>query len=120
MCLLLELNICVKADEVNYEEEKFFSNEQELIEDYLLTLYRNGQIYSDYNLINIGKHKYKAFINVPNSESIKIKYNNEYVNRSFKYLIIQNKRIEKNILYDHNCHILIILKIVYFIIVCKY
>lgn len=30
MCLLLELNICVKADEVNYEEEKFFSNEQYL------------------------------------------------------------------------------------------
>ena len=34
MCSLLNLDIRVKADEINYNEQKFFSDEQELIEDY--------------------------------------------------------------------------------------
>ena len=97
MCRLLNLEIRVKADEINYSEEKFFSNEQELIEDYLCTLYLNGQIYSDYNLINTELHKYQVFVN---SE----KYNNEYVKRSYKHLIIQIKEIGNNILYDRNCN----------------
>ena len=104
MCKLLELDIYVKTDEINFDEEKFFSNEQELIEDYLLTLYRNGQIYSDYNLINTQQHKYKAFVTVPNPESIRADCNNEFVNRSYKHLILQIKEIGKNILYDANCN----------------
>ena len=96
MCRLLELEICVKSDEINYDEERFFSNEQELIEDYLLALYRNGQIYSDYNLIHIEEHKYKAFVNAPDAESISEKYNNEYVNRSYKHLILQIKETDEN------------------------
>lgn len=104
MCRLLKLEICVKTDEINFNEEKFFSNEQKLIEDYLCTLYRNGQIYSDYNLIRTKQNLYEAFINVPNSESICEKNNNEYVNRSYKYLIVQAKDMGGNILYTHNCH----------------
>lgn len=103
MCRLLNLEIRVKSDEINYNEEKFFSNEQELIEDYLCTLYRNGQIFSDYNLVNIEQHKYQAFVNVPNLESLSEKYNNEYVNRSYKHLVVQIKEIGKNILYNPNC-----------------
>ena len=76
MCSLLNLDIRVKADEINYNKQKFFSDEQELIEDYLCTLYMNGQIYSDYNLINPGQHKYEVFVNLPNLESIIEKYNN--------------------------------------------
>ena len=91
MCLLLNLEIRVKADEINYNEEKFFSNEQELLEDYLCALYRNGQIYADYSLIETAQHKYEAFVNVPDSESISKKYNNGYVNRSYKYLVVQIK-----------------------------
>ena len=97
MCSLLNLDIRVKADEINYNEQKFFSDEQELIEDYLCTLYMNGQIYSDYNLINTGQHKYEVFVNVPNLESIREKYNNEYVNRSYKLLVVQIKEMGKNI-----------------------
>lgn len=104
MCCLLDLKIRVKTDEINYNEEKFFSNEQELIEDYLCTLYMNGQIYSDYSLTNVEEHKYEAFVNVPNLESISKKYNNKYVNRSYKYLVVQIKELGKNILYDPNCH----------------
>ena len=104
MCRLLELEICVKSDEINYDEERFFSNEQELIEDYLLALYRNGQIYSDYNLIHIEEHKYKAFVNAPDAESISEKYNNEYVNRSYKHLILQIKETDENILYYPGCN----------------
>lgn len=104
MCSLLNLDIRVKADEINYNEQKFFSDEQELIEDYLCTLYMNGQIYSDYNLINTGQHKYEVFVNVPNLESIREKYNNEYVNRSYKHLVVQIKEMGKNILYDPNCN----------------
>lgn len=104
MCRLLKLNIRVKADEINYNEEKFFSDEQELIEDYLCTLYRNGQIYSDYNLIHVEQHRYEAFINVPDPESVREQYNNEYVNRSYKHLVVQIKEIGKNILYDPNCN----------------
>lgn len=70
MCRLLKLEICVKTDEINFNEEKFFSNEQELIEDYLCSLYRNGQIYSDYNLIRTKQNMYEAFVNVPDPESI--------------------------------------------------
>ena len=103
MCHLLNLEIRVKADEINYDEEKYFSNEQELIEDYLCTLYRNGQIYSDFSLIKIEQHKYRVFVNVPNLESISEKYNNEYVNRSYKHLVVQMKEMGKNILYDATC-----------------
>lgn len=103
MCRLINLEIRVKTDEINYNEVKFFSDEQELIEDYLCTLYMNGQIYSDYNLIYVEQHKYKAFVNVPNLESISEKYNNEYVNRSYKYLIVQIKEMGKNALYNPNC-----------------
>lgn len=104
MCRLLKLEIYVKTGEINFNEEKFFSNEQELIEDYLCSLYRNGQIYSDYNLIRTKQNMYEAFVNVPDPESICEKNNNEYVNRSYKYLIVQAKDMGENILYTHNCH----------------
>lgn len=104
MCRLLELDIRIKTDQINYDEERFFSTDQELIEDYLSTLYTNGQIYSDYNLIHIEHLRYKAYINVPDLESISEKYNNEYVNRSYKHLIVQMKEIGKNILYNPNCN----------------
>lgn len=68
MCRLVNLEIRVKTDSINYNEEKFFSNEQELIEDYLCTLYMNGQIYSDYNVTKIEQHKYNVFVNVPDLE----------------------------------------------------
>lgn len=104
MCRLLNLEIRVKADEIDYNEEKFFSDDQGLVEDYLCSLYRNGQIYSDYNLIHIEQHKYQAFVNVPNSESLSEKYNNEYVNRSYKHIVVQIKEIGKNILYYPDCN----------------
>ncbi len=104
MCRLLKLEIRVKSDEINYNEERFFSNEQELIEDYLCALYRNGQIYFDYNLIKAEQHKYEAFVNVPDLESISEKYNNGYVNRSYKHLVVQIKEIGKNILYGPDCN----------------
>ena len=64
----------------------------------------NGQIYSDYNLVNIEQHKYQVFVNVPNLESLSEKYNNEYVNRSYKHLVVQIKEMGKNILYGPNCN----------------
>ena len=104
MCRLLNLEIRVKADEINYNEEKFFSNERQLLEDYLCALYRNGQIYADYSLIKTVQHEYEAFINVPDSEGISEKYNNRYVNRSYKYIVVQIKEKGENILYNPNCH----------------
>lgn len=104
MCYLLKLDICVKDEEIDYANEKFFANEQELIEDYLCTLYMNGQIYIDYSLVKAGQHRYYAFVNVPQVESIEEKYNNEYVNRSYKYIDIKIQEAEKNISYNPNCN----------------
>ena len=104
MCFLLNLEIRVKANETDYSKEKFFSNEQELVEDYLCTLYRNGQIYADYSLIRTDQHCYEAYVNVPNTESISEKYNNEYVNRSYKYLLVRIKEKNTNILYESTCN----------------
>ena len=108
MCYLLKLDICVKDEEIDYANEKFFANDQELIEDYLCTLYMNGQIYIDYSLVKAGQHRYYAFVNVPQVESIEEKYNNEYVNRSYKYIDIKIQEAEKNISYNPNCNCKII------------
>ena len=104
MCKSLNLSITVKNDEINYGSERFFSNETELLDDYLHTLFMNGQIYLDYYLIKVCDHEYTAFVNVPDIKSIESKFNNEYVNRSYKYLTVKIEKSDKNILYSHNCN----------------
>ena len=103
MCYLLKLDITVRHEEVDYKNCEFFTNEDELLEDYFVTLYRNGQIYGDYSLVDCGEHRYNLFVNVPDPESIDKKFNNEYVNRSYIYLDIKPEIIGKNILYRSNC-----------------
>ena len=72
MCYLLKLDICVKDEAIDYANEKFFADEQDLVEDYLCTLYMNGQIYIDYSLIKAGQHRYYAFVNeFPESKYMK-------------------------------------------------
>lgn len=103
MCYLLKLDITVRHEEVDYKNCEFFTNEDELLEDYFVTLYRNGQIYGDYSLVDCGEHRYNLFVNVPDPESIDKKFNNEYVNRSYIYMDIKTEILGKNILYYSNC-----------------
>lgn len=103
MCRLLNLEIEVNADEVNFDEEKFFSDEKELVEDYLCMLQMNGQIYSDYSAVCEGGHKFRAFVNVPERESLDARYNNDYDNRSYRYMTVKITDMGDNFLYEENC-----------------
>lgn len=101
MYKFIKLTILVSSD-IDYENEVFFKDEDGLIKDYLMTLNKNGQIMSDYSLLK-DNDKYIVYCNVAEVDAINEKYNNEYVNRSYKYLTIKLDVLGDNISYYDDC-----------------
>lgn len=55
-------------------------DETEFLFDYLATLYKNGQILKDYQLVKTD-NAYFAFLTVPNKDAIESRFNNIYTNK---------------------------------------
>ncbi len=72
MADFLKMTITFKNDRVEDETEFLF--------DYLSTLYKNGQILKDYQLVK-KDNAYYAFLTVPNNDALDPRFNNIYTNK---------------------------------------
>ena len=72
MANFLRMTITFKTDCVEDETETLF--------DYLSTLYKNGQILNDYQLVK-KDNTYFAFLTVPDKDALDPRYNNIYTNK---------------------------------------
>lgn len=101
MYKLIKLNITIKPN-INIEYNGYFQDEYELVQFYLSTLVKNGQIMSNYSIIKSNK-KYIVYCTISDITTLSEKYNNEYTNMALKYLNIFFEIIGDNLYFYEDC-----------------
>ena len=72
MYKLIKLNITIKPN-IKFEYNGYFQDEYDLVQFYLSTLVKNGQIMSNYSIIKSNK-KYIVYCTIPDITTLSEKY----------------------------------------------
>jgi predicted nucleic acid-binding Zn ribbon protein len=83
-------------------KNNFVEDKEETLFDYLSTLYKNGQTYSDYQLVK-KDHTYVAYLTVPDKNALDPRFNSTFTNKYLHDIETELEHLGENIVTGESC-----------------